>query len=58
MKVVPTCENNVRLAIQEEIGKGLRSYYDEVVKEGIPGCLIDLVGRLEETDKACSTKQE
>jgi hypothetical protein len=56
MEVVPTDEKNVRRAIRTGIGAALRSYYDDVLKEGIPERLTDLLRRREETDGACSQK--
>ena len=51
MEIVPTDEKNVRRAIRTGIGDTLRSYYGDLLKEGIPGRLTDLLRHLDEPEK-------
>ena len=51
MEVVPTDENNVRRAIRIGIGDAIRSYYGDLLKEGIPNRLTDLLRCLDEPEK-------
>ena len=36
--------------VQRRIGQQLRTMYDDVVKQGVPGRFVDLLGRLDEKD--------
>jgi hypothetical protein len=58
MEVLPTDENNVRRAIRIEIGDALRSYYGDLLKEGIPNRLTDLLRCLDETEKGAFESED
>jgi hypothetical protein len=58
MEVVPTDENNVRRAIRIGIGDTLRSYYGDLLKEGIPSRLTDLLRRLDEPEKGSFERED
>jgi Anti-sigma factor NepR len=48
----PHRKSEVRLGreVQARIGQQLRAMYDDVVKEGVPQHITDLVGRLSQQD--------
>jgi hypothetical protein len=58
MEVVRTDENNVRRTNRMRIGDTLRSYYGDLLKEGIPSRLIDLLWRLDEPEKGSFEKED
>jgi hypothetical protein len=58
MEIVPTDENNARRAIRIGIGDALGSYYGDLLKEGIPGRLTDLLRRLDEVEKGSSERED
>ena len=58
MEVLPTDENNVRRAIRIEIGDAVRSYYGDLLKEGIPNRLTDLLRCLDETEKGAFESED
>ena len=53
MKAGTSQDNVVSLGrdIQVKIGQHLRTMYDEVVKQGVPDHLSELLQRLDESDK-------
>jgi hypothetical protein len=57
MEVVRTDEKHVRQAIRTGVGEALRNYYDDHLKEPIPGRLTNLLRRLDELTKS-SEEQE
>ena len=54
MKAGSSQDNVVSLGrdIQVKIGQHLRTMYDEVVKQGVPDHLSELLQRLDESDKS------
>jgi len=57
LEVVRTDEKNVRQAIRTGVGEALRNYYDDHLKELIPGRLTNLLRCLDELTKS-SEEQE
>jgi len=51
-KQVPQRKGTARLGreVQARIGQQLRAMYDEVIKEGVPEHIVDLVRKLSEHD--------
>jgi hypothetical protein len=58
MEIVSTDENNVRRAIRVGIGDALGSYYGDLLKEGIPSRLTDLLRRLDEAQKGSFERED
>jgi hypothetical protein len=58
MEVVPPDENNVRRAIRIGIDDVLRSYYGDLLKEGIPNRLTDLLRCLDEPEKGSFERED
>jgi len=57
LEVVRTDEKNVRRSMRTGVGEALRDYYDDHLKEPIPGRLTNLLRRLDELTKS-SEEQE